>query len=268
MDARTRLLLEGPVGSTILRLSLPNVIVMVVQTSIGLIETYFVAKLGLDALAGMALVFPLYMLLQMVAAGAMGGGILSAVARALGSGRRDRANELVWDAVAITIGIGALTTAAMLLFAPRLYALMGDRDGSLAAATLFRCGVCGHDSVMALQFIRCDHPRHRQYVFPAAVITGGAFVLIPLSPALIFGLGPFPQLGIAGGAAAVVLYYAIGCAIFAAYIWSGRGVLEASLIPPQASPEVPLIPADLGYCARARPASAGHHDSLCVLLTL
>ena len=46
MDARTRLLLEGPVSSTILRLSLPNVIVMVVQTSIGLIETYFVAKLG------------------------------------------------------------------------------------------------------------------------------------------------------------------------------------------------------------------------------
>ena len=53
MDARTRLLLEGPVSSTILRLSLPNVIVMLVQTSIGLIETYFVAKLGLDALAGM-----------------------------------------------------------------------------------------------------------------------------------------------------------------------------------------------------------------------
>ncbi len=72
MDARTRLLLEGPVGTTILRLSLPNVIVMVVQTSIGLIETYFVAKLGLDALAGMALVFPLYMLLQMVTAGALG----------------------------------------------------------------------------------------------------------------------------------------------------------------------------------------------------
>jgi len=45
MDARTQLLLEGPVSSTILRLSLPNVIVMVVQTSIGLIETYFVAKL-------------------------------------------------------------------------------------------------------------------------------------------------------------------------------------------------------------------------------
>src|ERR1700719_5383825 len=119
MDPRTAMLLEAPVGPTILRLALPNVVVMGVQASIGLIETYFVAKLGLDALAGMALVFPLFMLLQMVSAGAMGGGILTAGARALGSGRKDRANELVWCAVAITIGIGALTTAAMLLFAPR-----------------------------------------------------------------------------------------------------------------------------------------------------
>ena len=166
MDARTRLLLEGPVSSTILRLSLPNVIVMMVQTSIGLIETYFVAKLGLDALAGMALVFPLYMLLQMVTAGAIGGAILSAVARALGSGHRDRANELVWYAVAVTIVLGALTTVVTLLFAPRLYALMGGRDGSLDRShDLFCGGVCGHDSVMAFQFIRRGYPRHRQYAF-------------------------------------------------------------------------------------------------------
>src|ERR1700686_4481943 len=123
MDARTRILLEAPIGPTILRLALPNVVVTMVQASIGLIETYFVAKLGLDALAGMALVFPLYMLLQMVAAGAMGGAILSAVARALGSGHRDRANQLVWYAVAVTLVLGALTTVATLLFAPRLYAL-------------------------------------------------------------------------------------------------------------------------------------------------
>src|SRR5215475_13000478 len=125
MDPRTRLLLEAPVIPTIARLALPNVVVMVVQASIGLIETYFVAKLGLDALAGMALVFPLFMLLQMVAAGAMGGGILSAVARALGGGRRDLANALVWYAVAISISLGALTTVLALLFAPKLYAVMG-----------------------------------------------------------------------------------------------------------------------------------------------
>src|SRR5947209_14779531 len=137
MDPRTRMLLEASVGPTILRLALPNVVVMVVQTSIGLIETYFVAKLGLDALAGMALVFPVFMLLQMVAAGAMGGGILSAIARALGAGQTERANELVWYAVAITVVLGALTTVAALLFGPKLYGLMGGRNASLAAAVTY-----------------------------------------------------------------------------------------------------------------------------------
>ena len=95
MDPRTRRLLEAPIGTTLLRLAIPNVVVMVVQAMIGLIETYFVAKLGVDALAAMALVFPTYMLLVMVSAGAMGGGILSAIARALGAGDKAQTNSLV-----------------------------------------------------------------------------------------------------------------------------------------------------------------------------
>src|SRR5882757_7108178 len=234
MDPRTRLLLEAPVGPTILRLALPNVVVMVVQVSIGLIETYFVAKLGLDALAGMALVFPLFMLLQMVSAGAMGGGILSAIARALGSGNRDRANELVWSAVVITIGLGALTTAGALLFGPKLYALMGGQGGSLAAAATYSALVfAGAIPLWLFNSFAAVIRGTGNMFFPAAVITVGAFILIPLSPLLIFGLGPFPHLGIAGGAAAVLLYYVIGCSVFAFYIWSGRGVLRPSLVPPK-----------------------------------
>src|SRR5215475_11170668 len=114
MDPRTRTLLQAPIGRTLLRLALPNVIVMVVQASIGLIETYFIAKLGTDALAGMALVFPILMLVQMISAGAMGGGILSAIARALGSDRREEAGILAWHAVAIALGLGALTSLAAL----------------------------------------------------------------------------------------------------------------------------------------------------------
>src|SRR5947209_20290913 len=88
VDARTRVLLEGPIATTLVRLAAPNVLVMVVQAAVGLIETYFVARLGTDALAGVALVFPVLMLMQMMSAGAMGGGISSAIARALGAGRR------------------------------------------------------------------------------------------------------------------------------------------------------------------------------------
>ena len=234
MDPRTRLLLEAPVGRTIVRLALPNVLVMVVQASIGLIETYFVAKLGVDALAAMALVFPLFMLLQMVSAGAMGGGILSAIARALGSGGRERANELVWSAVAITIGLGALTTAAALLGGPWLYAFMGGRDASLAAAVTYSSLIfAGAIPLWLLNSFAAIIRGTGNMFFPACVICVGAIVLIPLSAVLIFGLGPFPRLGIAGGATAVLFYYVIGCSIFATYIWSGRGVLKPSLRPPR-----------------------------------
>ena len=68
---------------------------------------------------------------------------------------------------------------------------------------------------------------------PAAVATAGAAVLIPISPMLIFGFGVVPRLGIAGGAVAVIVYYGIGTAIFAAYIWSGRGVLRPAMRPPR-----------------------------------
>jgi putative MATE family efflux protein len=233
MDPRTRMLLEAPVTRTIVTLALPNVVVMVVQASIGLVETYFVAKLGLDALAGMALVFPLFMLLVMVSAGSMGGGILSAIARALGSGNRERANELVWSAVAITIALASITTVMALVFGPKLYALMGGRDGSLDAAVTYSSLVfAGAVPLWLFNSFAAVIRGTGNMFFPAMVISVGAVILIPLSPLLIFGLGPFPRLGIAGGAAAVVFYYSIGCAIFACYIWSGRGVLKPSLIPP------------------------------------
>ena len=107
LDPRTRLLLEAPIAPTLLRLGAPNVLVMLAQAGVGLMETYFVGKLGTDALAGMALVFPAVLLMQMTSAGAMGGGIASAIARALGARRRDDADAPVLQAT-LTAAVLAL----------------------------------------------------------------------------------------------------------------------------------------------------------------
>jgi Na+-driven multidrug efflux pump len=64
---------------------------------------------------------------------------------------------------------------------------------------------------------------------PAAVMCIGAVVLVPLSPALIFGWGPFPRLGVAGGGTAIIAYYAAGTAVLAAYLWAGRSALRPRL---------------------------------------
>src|SRR5215467_13304637 len=233
MDPRTRALLEAPIVPTLLRLALPNVAVMVVQAAIGLIETFFVAKLGTDALAGMALVFPLVMVIQMISAGAMGGGILSSVARALGSNRRDDANILAWHAVAIAVGLGIFTAIAAFAAGPKLYALMGGRDGSLAAALTYSNIVfAGATLIWLYNSLAAVIRGTGNMIVPASVTVVGAIVLVPLSPCLIFGLGPLPRLGIAGGAVAVVAFYVVGSAIFASYLWSGRGVLAPSARPP------------------------------------
>ena len=70
MDPRTKVLLQGPIVPVLLRMAWPNVIIMFAQAATGLIETYWVGHLGTDALAGMALVFPGVMLMQMISAGA------------------------------------------------------------------------------------------------------------------------------------------------------------------------------------------------------
>jgi putative MATE family efflux protein len=232
MDPRTRSLLDAPIGTTLLRLALPNVVVMVVQSAIGLIETYFIAKLGTDALAGMALVFPILMVVQMISAGAMGGGILSAIARALGSGERAEANTLVWHAVAIAVALGIVTTLAAMTAGPWLYRVMGGSGASLAAATTYSDVVFAGAILLWLYNSLAAIIRGAgNMILPASVTAVGAVFLLPLSPALIFGWGFLPRLGIAGGAAAIILFYAIGTVVFAIFLWSGRGVLRPSLWP-------------------------------------
>src|SRR4249920_1671166 len=134
LNPRTRLLLEGRIVPTLLRLAWPNVLVMLVQASTGLIETWFVSRLGNDALAGMALVFPGFMMMQMLSAGAVGGGISSAIARSLGAGRRADADALVWHAIIINAALGLFFSALVLGFGPSLYRALGGEGASLEAA--------------------------------------------------------------------------------------------------------------------------------------
>src|SRR5215467_13072533 len=129
-DPRTRALIEGPIAATLIRLAAPNVLVMLAQTSVGLIETYFVGKLGTDALAGVALVFPVVMLTQMMSAGAVGGGISSAVARALGGQRRRDADDLALHSVAVALLFGIAFTVSALVAGPWLYSTLGGRGAS------------------------------------------------------------------------------------------------------------------------------------------
>jgi putative MATE family efflux protein len=232
MDARTRVLLHGPIVPTLLRMAWPNVLIMFAQAATGLIETYWVGQLGTDALAGMALVFPGVMLMQMISAGAMGGGISSAIARALGAGRRDDADALVLHAIVINVVLGAAFAALVLAFGRPLYALLGGQGASLEAALTYSNVVFGGNVLLWVMNGLASVIRGTgNMLFPALVICAGALALVPLSPLLIFGLGPIPALGIAGGGIALVLFYIGGTAVLGWYVLSGRNLARFKVAP-------------------------------------
>lgn len=231
MNPRTRMLLQAPIVPTLLRLAWPNVLVMLAQSAVGLIETWYLSFLGTDALAGMALVFPGFMMMQMLSGGAMGGGISSAVARALGSGRREDANAFVLHALVVNLLLGLLCAALFLGFGRALYAAMGGRDGSLAAALVYSDIVFAWVWLVWVMNALASVIRGTgNMLVPSLAICLSVVVLVPLSPVLIFGLGPVPAMGIAGGAWAVVGTTAMTAAVLAWYLLAGRAVVRPVLV--------------------------------------
>ena len=230
MHPRTRALLEAPILPTLLRLAAPNVLVMLVQAAIGLVETYFVGKLGTEALAGVSLVFPAVMLMQMMSAGAMGGGISSAIARALGGGRREDADALALHALVIAVGFGATFTVAMLLGGRALYSALGGEGATLdAAMTYSNIVFAGMVLLWIFNSLANVIRGSGNMATPALVTCVGALFVIPVSPVLIFGWGPVPRLGVAGGGVAVVAYYLVGSIVLAAYLRRARGAVRLPL---------------------------------------
>jgi putative MATE family efflux protein len=227
--ARTRRLLEGPIAPTLLALAAPTVVMLVAQVAINVLEAAFVGRLGAAALAGVSVTFPLVMLMQTMSAGGMGGGVASAVARALGAGRRDDASALIGHAMVIALAMGAAFTAALLGGGEAIYRMMGARDDALAAALAYsRVIFAGAAAVWLFNSLAAVVRGSGNMVLPAAVTLGGGGLLATLSPALIFGWGPLPRLGVRGAAIGVVVYYGLGTLVFLAYLLSGRSLVRLS----------------------------------------
>jgi Na+-driven multidrug efflux pump len=230
------MLLEEPIARTIMRLAIPNATVMAVQVLIGLLEVYFVSRLGVDALAGVAPVFPLVSLVLAVAQGAIGGGFVTTVARVLGTGRISAAGEYAWYALALAIPLGLATSAAMVALGPSLYGYMGISGKALTIARSYSSTIFAGATLMWTFNLLMTVVRGTGNLrVPVIVVCSGAVILVPLSPALIFGAFGYPGLGPSGGAVAMLLYYAFGTLAYAAYLWGKFGILKPSFRVPKLS---------------------------------
>jgi putative MATE family efflux protein len=223
-------MLHGPIVSTLVKLALPTIGVMVAQTAVGIAETYYVSFLGTDVLAGVALVFPIFMLMTTLSNGGLGSGVASAIARAVGAGRQKDADALVFHAVVLAVIWGAVFTLGVIWGGPAMYSALGGRDASLAAALKYSNVLfAGAVVVWIVNLLAAALRGSGNVKVPALVTLIGAAVMIPASPALIFGFGPIPRLGIAGAATAFNIYYLGALIVMLWYMRSGRSGLTLTV---------------------------------------
>jgi putative MATE family efflux protein len=229
--ARTKILLEGPILSTLLRLAAPNVIVNMVLIAVtASVDAHFVGRLSASSLAGLSLVFPLLMLMQQMANSSMGGAIASAIARAIGSGRQEDAAALAVHSLVIAVGAAALFAAILLIAGPSLYAQMSG-DGSIRAAAIeySRAIFAGSLAYWLLSTLTSVVRGTGQALVLAIVYLAAECLHVLLVPLLVFGLGPIPALGITGAGIATVTSFTAATVALAWYIASGRTAIVLSL---------------------------------------
>src|SRR5262244_2197880 len=220
--ARTRLLLEGPIVATLLRLAAPNVVVNVVLIAVtATVDAHFVGRMSAEALAGLSLVFPLIMLMQQMANSSMGGAIAAAIARAIGAGRHADASALVFHAI---------FTAVLLLGGPAIYQLMGGSGDTRAAALEYSNAIfAGALAYWLLSTLTSAVRGAGQATVLALVYIAAESLHIVLVPLLMFGIGPLPPLGIAGAGIATVASFAVSSTVLFWYIASGRTAIQLTL---------------------------------------
>ena len=229
--SRTRLLLEGAIVSTLLRLAAPNIIVNVVLIAVtATVDAHFVGHIGPSALAGISLVFPLIMLMQQMANSSMGGAIASAIARAIGAGRHADASALVIHGIVIAVGMAVIFASVLLIGGPTIYTLMGGTGEARAAALEYSNVIfAGALAYWLLSTLTSAVRGAGQAIVLAVVYLAAEALHIVLVPVLMFGVGPLPPLGITGAGIATVASFTAASVVLAWYIATGRTPIRLSL---------------------------------------
>jgi putative MATE family efflux protein len=226
LAATANSLLTSPILPTLLKLAIPNTIAMFGAALVAVAETSYIGRLGTVPLAAIALVFPFTMLTQMMSAGAMGGGVSSAISRALGAGNRDRAAILALHAAMIGVCGGIFFTAMMLLFGRQFFSALGGRGSVLEQASSYSNVLfSGAIAIWLVNTLASVVRGTGDMKIPSATLIAVAAIQILVGGTLGLGLFGAPQFGMPGVAAGLLAAYTLGAAFLIWYLVSGRSRL-------------------------------------------
>ena len=239
-QTRVQQMLHAPLLPTLFRLATPNVMGLFAMTIVIGYDGYILGRVGADALAGIALVFPLSMLMLQMSAGGIGGATTAAVARALGAGRGEDASRLAQQAMFIGLLLAALFMVALLGFGRAIFGGMGGRGAALDAALAYSNVLFSGAVVIWFTNVLAAIVRGAgNMLLPSVLLLGTALLHLVLCPLLVFGWGPVPGLGVAGAAASTLVVNAVSALVMLVYLLRRDGAVQLHRTPWR--PDWPLL---------------------------
>lgn len=205
---------QGPVGRSVLVLSVPMILEMLMESVFAVADVFFVAKLGADAVATVGLTESMLALVYALAMG-LGIGATATVSRRIGEGDPDGAARAAVQAIVLGLVLSVAIGVFGVAMAPRLLEWMGASPGVVATGTSFaRVMLGGNAAILLLFLVNAIFRGAGDAAIAMRVLWLANLINIVLAPCLIFGPGPFPELGVTGAAVATTIGRGTG-ALFA-----------------------------------------------------
>ncbi len=214
---------QGPIGRAVLLLAVPMVLEMVLESVFAVVDVFWVAHLGADAIATVGITESMLALLYAIAIG-LSMGATATVARRIGEKNPDGAARAAVSSIALGISIAVPIGIAGFLLAPRLLAVMGGSPGLVATGHGFTRVMLGFNVVILLLFlINAIFRGAGDAAIAMRVLWLANIINLILDPCLIFGLGPFPRLGVMGAAVATTCGRGTAVAVQLVMLARGKG---------------------------------------------
>jgi putative MATE family efflux protein len=213
----------GPIGRSILLLAIPMVLEMIMESVFAVVDIFWVSHLGTDAAATVGLTESLLTLIYALAIG-LSIGAMAMVARRIGEQNPEGAARVAVQAIALAALISIVIGVVATPFAPKLLAIMGGSPWVIEHGSAFtRVMLAGNMTVVMLFMVNAIFRGAGDAAIAMRTLWLANWINIILGPCLIFGLGPFPKLGIVGAAIATNIGRGTGAIYALSRLWRSGG---------------------------------------------